>query len=45
VIGLLVTSWYDYKRLYRLSPELIAYISEVTDKRLAMAHPRTTVPS
>jgi YhgE/Pip-like protein len=42
VVGLLVTSWYDRKHLYRLSPELIAYVSRVTDERLAAAHPRAT---
>ena len=42
VVGLLVTGWYDHKRLYRLSPDLIAYISRVTDERLAAVHPKTT---
>jgi hypothetical protein len=39
IIGLLVTGWYDHKRLYRLSPELISYISRATDQRLASVHP------
>jgi YhgE/Pip-like protein len=43
VVGLLITGWYDHKRLYRLSPDLIAYISRVTDERLAVTHP--PVPS
>ena len=38
-IGLLVTGWYDRKHLYRLSPELISYVSRVTDERLASARP------
>jgi YhgE/Pip-like protein len=42
VVGLLVTGWYDRKRLYRLSPELIAYVSRVTDERLAVEHPKTS---
>jgi hypothetical protein len=42
VIGLLVTGWYDHKRMYRLSPELIAYVSRVADERLAAVHPRAT---
>jgi YhgE/Pip-like protein len=46
VVGLLITGWYDHKRLYRLSPELIAYVSRVTDERLAAVHPpATTIPS
>jgi YhgE/Pip-like protein len=46
VVGLLVTGWYDHKRLYRLSPELIAYVSRVTDERLGATHlPATTVAS
>ncbi len=45
-MGLLVTGWYDRKHLYRLSPELIAYVSRVADDRLAAAHPpATTIPS
>ena len=39
VVGLLITGWYDHKHLYRLSPDLIAYISRVTDQRLAVTHP------
>ena len=42
VVGLVVTGWYDRKRLYRLSPELIAYVSRVTDERLATARPPVT---
>jgi Protein of unknown function (DUF3533) len=42
VVGLLVTGWYDRKHLYRLSPELIAYVSRVTDERLAAVHPPAT---
>jgi YhgE/Pip-like protein len=42
VIGLLVTGWYDRKRMYRLSPELIAYVSRATDERLASVHPKAT---
>jgi YhgE/Pip-like protein len=42
VIGLLVTGWYDRKRLYRLSPELIGYVSRVTEQRLATTHPQVT---
>jgi YhgE/Pip-like protein len=42
VAGLLITGWYDHKRLYRLSPDLIAYVSRVTDERLAATHPPAT---
>ena len=46
VVGLVVTSWYDRKHLYRLSPDLIGYVSRVTEERLAAAHPQvTSVPS
>jgi YhgE/Pip-like protein len=45
-IGLLVTAWYDHKRLYRLSPELISYVSHVADERLASTRSKvTTAPS
>ena len=42
VIGLVVTGWYDRKHLYRLSPELISYVSRVADERLASAGPKVT---
>ena len=45
VVGVLVTSWYDRKRMYRLSPELIAYVSRVTDQRLAAARPQAATVS
>jgi hypothetical protein len=45
VVGLLIADWYDHKRLYRLSPDLIAYVSRVTDERLAAAHPPVTSAS
>ena len=45
VVGLLITGWYDHKRLYRLSPDLIAYISRVTDERLAAVHPPVSAGS
>ncbi len=35
LVGSAVTAWYDHKRLYRLSPELIAYVSRAADQRLA----------
>jgi hypothetical protein len=45
VVGLHITGCYDHKRLYRLSPDLIAYVSRVTDERLATAHPPVTSAS
>ena len=45
VIGLLVTGWYDRKRMYRLSPELVAYVSRVTDERLAAVRPQISTPA
>ncbi len=45
VVGLFITGWYDHKRLYRLSPDLIAYVSRVTDERLAAAHSPATSSS
>lgn len=45
-IGLVVTAWYDRRHLYRLSPELIAYVSRVADERLGSTRPEaTTAPS
>jgi hypothetical protein len=38
IVGLLVTAWHDHKRLYRLSPELIAYVSRAADQRLGETH-------
>jgi YhgE/Pip-like protein len=32
-VGLAVTAWYDHKRLYRLEPDLLAYIEQVVDRR------------
>ena len=33
VVGLLVTSWYDRKGLYRLAPDLLAYVEQAVDRR------------
>jgi Protein of unknown function (DUF3533) len=38
-IGLAVTGWYDHRRLFRLPPELIAFVSRVVDERLASSPP------
>jgi uncharacterized phage infection (PIP) family protein YhgE len=32
-VGLMVTAWYDHKRLYRLAPDLLAYVEQVVDRR------------
>ncbi len=32
-IGLIVTAWYDHKRLYRLEPDLLAYVEQAVDRR------------
>jgi uncharacterized phage infection (PIP) family protein YhgE len=32
-VGLIVTSWYDRKRLYRLAPVLLAYVEQAVDRR------------
>ena len=32
-VGLIVTAWYDHKRLYRLEPDLLAYVEQVVDRR------------
>jgi YhgE/Pip-like protein len=32
-VGLIVTAWYDHKRLYRLAPDLLAYVEEAIDRR------------
>lgn len=32
-VGLIVTSWYDRKLLYRLAPDLLAYIEQALDRR------------
>jgi YhgE/Pip-like protein len=32
-VGLIVTSWYDRKRLYRLAPDLLAYVEQAVDRR------------
>jgi Protein of unknown function (DUF3533) len=31
-VGLIVTSWYDRKRLYRLAPDLLAYVEQAVDR-------------
>jgi YhgE/Pip-like protein len=31
-VGLIVTSWYDRKRLYRLEPDLLAYVEHAVDR-------------
>jgi YhgE/Pip-like protein len=31
-VGLIVTSWYDRKRLYRLAPDLLAYVEHAVDR-------------
>jgi len=33
VVGLTVTSWYDRRGLYRVAPDLLAYIEEAADRR------------
>jgi hypothetical protein len=38
--ALAITSWYDHKRLFRLSPDLVSYVSRVADQRLSSAHPK-----
>ncbi len=42
IVGIAITSWYDRRGLYRLSPELIAYISRAADERLASPQPALT---
>jgi YhgE/Pip-like protein len=32
-VGLIVTSWYDRKGLYRLEPDLVAYVEQAVDRR------------
>ncbi len=32
-VGLIVTTWYDHKRLYRLAPDLLAYVEQAVDRR------------
>jgi YhgE/Pip-like protein len=32
-VGLIVTAWYDHKRLYRLAPDLLAYVEQAVDGR------------
>ena len=32
-VGLAVTTWYDRKGLYRLAPDLLAYVEEAVDRR------------
>jgi YhgE/Pip-like protein len=32
-VGLIVTAWYDHKRLYRLAPDLLAYVEQAVDRR------------
>jgi YhgE/Pip-like protein len=32
-VGLIVTAWYDRKRLYRLAPDLLAYVEQAVDRR------------
>ena len=32
LLGLAVTSWYDHKRLYRISPDLFSSISRAIDQ-------------
>jgi YhgE/Pip-like protein len=32
-VGLIVTTWYDRKGLYRLAPDLLAYVEQVVDRR------------
>jgi YhgE/Pip-like protein len=32
-VGLIVTGWYDRKRLYRLEPDLLAYVEQAVDRR------------
>jgi YhgE/Pip-like protein len=32
-VGMAVTSWYDRKGLYRLAPDLLAYVEEAVDRR------------
>ncbi len=32
-VGLIVTAWYDHKRLYRVAPDLLAYIEQAVDRR------------
>jgi len=31
-VGLIVTSWYDRKQLYRLQPDLLAYVEQAVDR-------------
>ena len=40
VAGLAITSWYDHKGLYRLSPDLITFVSRVADERAALVAAR-----
>jgi YhgE/Pip-like protein len=42
VVGVVITTWYDRRGLYRLSPEMIAYVGRVADARLASAPPAIT---
>jgi YhgE/Pip-like protein len=35
LVGLAVTSWYDHKKLYRISPEIIGFVSRTISQRVA----------
>jgi hypothetical protein len=39
LIGLGITAWYDHKRLYRLSPEILLGINEAINRQI---HPETS---
>jgi hypothetical protein len=34
LVGLAVTSWYDRRKLYRMTPDLFAYVQEAIDQRV-----------
>jgi hypothetical protein len=40
LVGLAVTSWYDRKGLYRMSPELLARVSQTIDRTVQETTPR-----
>jgi hypothetical protein len=42
VVGLANTIWYDRRGLYRLSPEMIAYVGRVAEERLSSREPALT---
>jgi YhgE/Pip-like protein len=44
-VGLIVTAWYDRKRLYRLAPDLLAYVEQAVDRRPRKRPEETEAPA